>query len=294
MIERQYMPSHSPHFSILVLVGVILFFSGCAGKSETVKESGVSGNGLSTSLEVSEEGDDPFDDEFFDPFDDPDEVVLEEYDPLEPVNAAIFEFNYQFDRFVVKPVAKVWNFFIPPDVQQSFSNVFQNLRSFPQMLNNLFQGKWEGAGIETSRLLINTTLGVGGLFDPAGIMFDLETPPEDLGQTLGSYGVPPGPYLMVPFFGPFTLRDGIGFIGDGFLNPFNWFVLPVIETNSIPQAVSNVRTANRIRAGMLAGEAVNLRSLNLEKFQGVEEGTIDLYGAVRNGYLQQRQKAIQE
>ena len=125
-------------------------------------------------------------------------------------------------------------------------------------------------------------------------MFDLKTPQEDLGQTLGKYGVPPGPYLMVPFFGPFTLRDGIGFIGDGFLNPFNWFVLPIIETDSIPQAVSNTNTANKIRAGMLAGEAVNLRSLNLEKFQGVEEGTIDLYGAVRNGYLQQRQKAILE
>ena len=279
----------------MLILGWVLVFSGCAGKSELVQPSEnleitLAAESLDTPLETDEE----LDDEFFDPFDDPDEVVVDEYDPLEPVNAAIFEFNYQFDRFIVKPVAKVWNFFIPPDVQQSFSNVFQNLQSVPRMLNNLFQGKFEGAGIETSRLLINTTLGVGGLFDPAGIMFELETPPEDLGQTLGSYGVPPGPFLMIPFFGPFTLRDGIGFIGDGFLNPFNWFVLPIIEPDSIPQAVSQVSTANRIRAGMLAGEAVNLRSLNLEKFQGVEEGTLDLYGAVRNGYLQQRQKAIQE
>ena len=278
---------------LLIIFSVVV--GGCAGKSESVSPSnGLNGELTDGVIDEPSESDEEFEDEFFDPFDDPEEAELEEYDPLEPVNSAIFEFNYRLDKYVVKPIAKVWNFFIPPDVQQSFSNVFQNLQSVPRALNNLFQGKFEGAGIETSRLLINSTLGVGGLFDPAGIMFDLNTPPEDLGQTLGSYGVPPGPYLMVPFFGPFTLRDGLGFIGDSFLNPFNWFVLPIIETDSIPQAVSSTRTANRIRAGMLAGETVNFRALNLEKFQGVEEGTLDLYGAIRNGYLQQRQKAIQE
>jgi phospholipid-binding lipoprotein MlaA len=234
-------------------------------------------------------------DELFDPFDESSgDTQMEEYDPLEPVNSAVFEFNYRLDKYVVKPVAKVYNFFIPPDVQQSFSNVFQNIRFFPRLLNNLLQAKFEGAGIEMSRFLINSTLGVGGLFDPAGIMFELKTPSEDLGQTLGTYGVGPGPFLMVPFFGPFTLRDGMGFIGDGLLDPFNWFVLPFIKTNSIPQLVqdrSNIRT---IRFGLTGGEAVNFRALNLEKFQGVEEGTLDLYGAVRNGYLQQRLNAIQE
>ncbi len=283
-----------PRFMLLLIIFSVVV-GGCAGKSETVSPSiGLNGELTEGVIDEPSESDEEFEDEFFDPFDDPEEAELEEYDPLEPVNSAIFEFNYRLDKYVVKPIAKVWNFFIPPDVQQSFSNVFQNLQSVPRALNNLFQGKFEGAGIETSRLLINSTLGVGGLFDPAGIMFDLNTPPEDLGQTLGTYGVPPGPYLMVPFFGPFTLRDGLGFIGDSFLNPFNWFVLPIIETDSIPQAVSSTRTANRIRAGMLAGETVNFRALNLEKFQGVEEGTLDLYGAIRNGYLQQRQKAIQE
>ncbi len=250
---------------------------------------------LVETAEASEDEEAGVDDDLFDPFDEsPQEAQIEEYDPFETANSAIFEFNYQLDRFVVKPVAKVYNFFIPPDVQQSFSNAFQNIRFFPRLLNNVFQAKFEGASIELSRFLINSTLGVGGLFDPAGIMFDLKTPPEDLGQTLGTYGVGPGPYLIVPFFGPFTLRDGAGFIGDTFLDPFNWFVLPFINMDSIPQLVQDRSTKRTIRFGLTAGEAVNLRALSLESFQGVEDGTLDLYGAIRNGYLQQRQKAIQE
>ncbi len=233
--------------------------------------------------------------EFFDPFDEsPQETLIQEYDPFEPVNSAIFEFNYQFDKYLLKPVAQVYNFFIPPNVQQSLLNVFQNIRFVPRFFNNVFQAKFSGAGIEVSRFFINSTLGVGGLFDPAKLMFDLETPLEDLGQTLGSYGVPPGPYLVVPFYGPFTLRDGFGYIGDIFLDPFNWLVLPIFEIADAPRLVQHDPTINYARLGLTIGETVNLRALSLEKFQGVEEGTLDLYGAIRNGYLQQRRNAILE
>ncbi len=283
---------------IFLVLCVTLALGGCAGKEKSTNTLDISEAPLSQDLSepedilALEEGEE---DEFFDPFDEEGtEDQLEEYDPLEPLNSAIFEFNYHFDKYLIKPVAQVYDFFIPPDVQQSISNVFLNARFFPRMLNNLFQGKFEGAGIEMSRFLINTTLGVGGLFDPAGIMFDLNTPPEDLGQTLGSYGVPPGPYLMVPFYGPYTLRDGLGFIGDLFLDPFNWFVLPLIELDGAPLVVEKNSTINYARLGMSTGEAVNLRALTLEKFQGAEEGTLDLYGAIRNGYLQQRRLAIAE
>lgn len=284
---------------IMLILGLGLGLGGCAGKDQSTHTLEDLENGaeptLVDSAEVSLNEGTGFDDELFDPFDEsPNDAQFEEYDPLEPVNSVVFEFNYRLDKYVIKPIAKVYNFFIPPDVQQSFSNVFQNIRFFPRLLNNLLQAKFEGAGIEMSRFLINSTLGVGGLFDPAGIMFELKTPSEDLGQTLGTYGVGPGPFLIIPFFGPFTLRDGVGFIGDGFLDPFNWFILPFVKTNSIPQLVqdrSNIRT---IRLGLTGEEAVNLRALNLEKFQGVEEGTLDLYGAIRNGYLQQRLNAIRE
>jgi len=271
---------------------------GCAGNDQPTHtlDNLEKGTAITVELAAASLNEDiEFEDEFFDPFDeDPSETQIEEYDPLEPINSAIFEFNYRFDKYLLKPVAQVYNFFIPPDLQQSIANVFQNARFVPRFFNNLFQAKFRGAGIEMSRFFINSTLGMGGLFDPAKIMFGLDTPLEDLGQTLGSYGVPPGPYLVVPFYGPYTLRDGFGFVGDTFLDPFNWFVLPFKTIDSIPQVVQNRSTIRNIRLGLIGGDAVNLRSLSLEKFQGVEEGTLDLYGAIRNGYLQQRQKAIQE
>jgi phospholipid-binding lipoprotein MlaA len=283
---------------ILMILCLAVGLGGCAGNAKSTKTQGGMESEPAIQLAESENGliskGQEKETEFFDPFDESDHAQVKDYDPLEPVNSAVFEFNYRLDKYVVKPAAKVYNFFIPPDVQQSFSNVFQNIRFVPRLFNNLFQAKFQGAGIELSRFLINSTLGVGGLFDPAKIMFELETPQEDLGQTLGTYGVGPGPFLMIPFFGPFTLRDGVGFIGDNFLDPFNWFVLPFIKTDSIPQLVQDRSTIRSIRFGLTGGEAVNARSLTLEKFQGVEEGTLDLYGAVRNAYLQQRLKAIQE
>ena len=281
------------------LLSLVLAMGGCAGNdqpTDTLKT--IENKAEPTLLEKAESSGDEdatFEDELFDPFDEgPDETAIEEYDPLEPVNSVVFEFNYQFDKYLLKPVAQVYNFFIPPDVQQSIVNVFQNVRFVPRFFNNLFQAKFRGAGIEMSRFLINSTLGVGGLFDPAKIMFDLDTPVEDLGQTLGSYGMPPGPYLVVPFYGAFTLRDGFGFIGDLFLDPFNWLVLPIIEIGDAPLLVRDNSTINYARLGLTAAENINLRALTLESFQGVEEGTLDLYGAIRNGYLQQRLKAIEE
>jgi phospholipid-binding lipoprotein MlaA len=283
--------------SILLITWVALGLGGCAATAESTANQGrETGRGaqLVEAEEVTPSEIPVNQNEFFDPFDESDHDLEREYDPFEPVNAAIFEFNYRLDKYAVKPAAKIFNFFIPPDVQQSLFNVFQNLRVVPRFLNNLFQARFEGAGIELSRFFINTTLGVGGLFDPAKFMFQLETPIEDLGQTFGSYGIPPGPFLMIPFLGPFTLRDGIGFIGDSFLDPFNWLVFPFIEIADAPRLVQHDLTITFARLGMVAGETVNLRSLTLEKFQGVEEGTLDLYGAVRNAYLQQRLKAVQE
>ncbi len=284
---------------IAFVLCLALGIAGCAGNdqsTETLKNlENEAEPTLVESAEASVDEERAFEDELIDPFDEsPQEAQIEEYDPFEPVNSVVFEFNYQFDNYLLKPAAQVYNFFIPAEVQHSIVNVFQNARFVPRFLNNLFQAKFRGAGIEMSRFLINSTLGVGGLFDPAKIMFDLDTPLEDLGQTLGSYGVPPGPYLVMPFYGPFTLRDGFGFIGDTFLDPFNWLVLPIIEIADAPRLVQHDPTITYARLGLTVAESINLRALTLESFQGVEEGTLDLYGAIRNGYLQQRQKAIEE
>lgn len=234
-------------------------------------------------------------DEPFDPFAKSDEGLEEEYDPWEPFNTAMFEFNRQLDRFVLKPVARGYNFIVPDMVQVGISNMFYNFRFAPRFLNNVFQGKAKGAGIEVGRFLINSTAGIAGFFDIAK-EFDLVTPEEDLGQTLGFYGVKPGPYLVLPFLPPFTLRDFTGYVGDIALNPFNWLVAPIIEVDGVPSVIEHEdrMTSTLVQLGLRGGEIVNDRSRNLEKFQGVEEATLDLYTAVRNAYLQKRAKVIKE
>lgn len=229
----------------------------------------------------------------FDPFAKPGEEGSEEYDPWEPFNAKVFEFNRQFDRWLLKPVATRYNSIVPNIVQIGISNFFYNTRATPRLMNNIFQGKFKGAGIEVGRFLINTTIGVGGFFDVAQHLH-LTTPEEDAGQTLGFYGVPPGPYLVVPLMQPFTVRDAAGYIGDLALNPIYWLMFPIIEINAIPTLFKNNLSISLILFTARATEVVNDRSLNLEKFQGVEESTVDLYAAVRNAYLQKRAKAIQE
>jgi phospholipid-binding lipoprotein MlaA len=202
-----------------------------------------------------------------------DEVT--EYDPWERFNRAMFDFNQRLDRNVLKPVAKVWNFVVPDLAQQSLANAFDNIAMPRRLINSLFQLKMKGAGLELARFFLNISMGVGGFFDVAT---ELGVPrsDEDTGQTLGYYGVAPGPYLVLPFLPPLTVRDGFGFAADGAMQPIS-YVAPFAAT-----------------VGMRGGQVINDRSLNLETFEEFEQMTFDLYSAVRNAYLQRRQRMIQE
>jgi phospholipid-binding lipoprotein MlaA len=202
-----------------------------------------------------------------------DEVT--EYDPWERFNRAMFDFNQRLDRHVLKPVAKVWNFVVPDLAQQSLANAFDNITMPRRLINSLLQLKIEGAGLELARFFLNISMGVGGFFDVAT---ELGVPrsDEDTGQTLGYYGVAPGPYLVLPFLPPLTVRDGFGFAADGAMQPIS-YVAPFAAT-----------------VGMRGGQVINDRSLNLETFEEFEQMTFDLYSAVRNAYLQRRQRMIQE
>lgn len=221
------------------------------------------------SAQAREQDDDDYDDEYADEF--------AEYDPFERFNEAVFRFNYNVDRFVLRPVARVYNKVMPEPFQVMISNGFDNIGVVPRVVNSALQGKWGGAGREVARFLINSTAGIGGLFDPAGDYWGIARSREDFGQTLGWYGVGPGPYLILPFLEPLTVRDGIGRGVDSLLDPLSW-LLPLFWE----------------RVGMTLGNILNERSLNLELFQGFEEGVIDLYSAVRHGYLQRRRQLIQE
>ncbi|MGH7230056.1 MAG: MlaA family lipoprotein [Nitrospiraceae bacterium] len=245
------------------------------------------------------EGSDEVEEEPYDPFQTEEDRLAaraEEYDPWEPFNAAMFEFNRKVDKYVLKPVATAYDAVLPDELERGLRNFFHNARFVPRFMNNLFQGKLKGAGLEMGRFVINSTLGVAGFLDFAKEVFGMETPDEDLGQTLGWYGVNPGPYLVLPLLQPFTLRDAIGYAGDIFLDPINYLVFPSIELDGAPSLIDhNDRdTTTILQFGTRGLEIVNERALNLETFQGVEEATVDLYGAVRNAYLQRRARQIRE
>ena len=220
----------------------------------------------------------------------------EEYDPWESFNSKTFEFNRKFDKYVLKPVATGYEWVMPDPLERGITNFFRNVRFVPRLMNNLFQAKFKGAGVELGRFLVNTTLGLGGLFDPAKHLLGMETPSEDFGQTLGAYGVNPGPYLILPLLPPLTLRDAAGFLFvDLALDPLNYLVFPVMPYRFAGQPMVTVRDTALIGWwSQRIGQVVNDRAINLETFEGVEEATVDLYGAVRNAYLQTRAKAVRE
>lgn len=201
----------------------------------------------------------------------------EPYDPWEPFNDTMFTFNLRLDRWVLKPVANVYRHVMPEPFQILIANGFDNIRFVPRFLNNLLQGKPGGAGRELARFLINSTAGIGGLFDPAKDYWGIRPSREDFGQTLGVWGAGPGPYLVLPVLEPMTIRDGIGRGVDYLLDPLGYF---------IPLFWAGV--------GMRAGDLLNERALNYELFQGVEETTLDLYSSVRHFYLLRRERLIKE
>jgi phospholipid-binding lipoprotein MlaA len=198
-------------------------------------------------------------------------------DPWEGFNENMFTFNREvLDRFLLKPVATAWDFLLPDLVQKSVQNFFDNLAVVRRVVNNALQGKATGAATELARFSINSTIGVGGLFDMAKVGFGIEQRDEDTGQTFGVWGVGPGPYLVLPFLPPLTVRDGIGYAFDAAMTPYIYF---------IPWWGSFAGTATNV---------VNERSLNLDRFERVAETTVDLYSAVRNAYLQRRAAAIKQ
>jgi len=198
-------------------------------------------------------------------------------DPWEGFNEKMFWFNREvLDRYLLKPVATGWDFLLPDPVQRGVHNFFDNLAVVRRVVNNGLQLKFTGASTELARFTINSTIGLVGFFDVAKDAFGIEQKDEDTGQTFGVWGMGPGPYLVLPFLPPLTVRDGIGYAFDTAMTPYVYF---------IPWWGSFAGTATSI---------VNERSLNLDRFERVAESTVDLYGAVRNGYLQRRAAAIKQ
>jgi phospholipid-binding lipoprotein MlaA len=195
-------------------------------------------------------------------------------DPFEKFNRVSYKVTDAVDRAVLKPTAKGYKAVAPQFVETGVSNFFSNLNQPTVIVNDLLQAKFTPALSDTGRFLLNTTLGVGGLFDPAsGVGLDRND--EDFGQTLGKWGMPSGPYLWIPFLGPSTIRDAFGTGVDAFTDPMNYVERDVIRFSLTGLNVIDARA----------------RRLDLEE---TLRSTYDPYGFIRNAYLQQREYAVKD
>jgi len=196
-------------------------------------------------------------------------------DPLEPVNRAFFVFNDRLYFWLLKPVARGYAFLVPEFARIGIRNALENVKMPVRLVNSLLQGKVNGAGRELARFTINSTIGMAGLFDPAKDGFEIAASDEDTGQTLAAAGLGHGAYLVIPFWGPSSLRDAVGLGGDIFLNPL-WFLFDDPWTSVY----------------IYAGKSVNNTSLVIGEYEDIKAAAIDPYLAVRDGYIQYRQGQV--
>lgn len=194
-------------------------------------------------------------------------------DPFEGFNRVVYRFNDGLDKAIVKPLAQGYNAVMPAPLNRGVTNFFSNLDDIGSAVNNLLQLKLGRAASDVGRVAVNTTIGVLGFFDVASNM-DLPKYGEDFGQTLGTWGFGPGPYIVLPLLGPSSVRDGVGLVADWYLDPVNY-----IDDSTVRWSVKGLRLVDR-RAGLLGASRV------------LEQAALDPYAFVRDAYLQQRRSKV--
>ena len=202
------------------------------------------------------------------------ETAAEVSDPLESVNRGVFWFNEQADRFVIKPVAKGYDWLLPRPVKRGVSNVFDNLFTPVVAVSDLLQGNFQESAEDVGRFVVNSTVGVVGIFDVA-TGWGLEKRREDIGQAFGAWGIGSGPYLVLPILGPSSVRDGVGLVGNYFLLPQNY-----IEDDGV-------------RWGVIALGGIDTRYRLLDASTVLEQAALDRYAFVRSSYAQHRQNLVE-
>jgi phospholipid-binding lipoprotein MlaA len=207
-------------------------------------------------------------------------------DPLKPFNRLMFDFNDKLYFYLLKPVSQAYEAVLPEPVRISIRNFISNITTPVRLLNCILQGKAEKAGIEYSRFMVNTIAGGLGFFDVAKKYHNLERQDEDFGQTLGFYGIKEGFYIVWPFFGPSTVRDTLGWVGNYFSDPFV-YVNPTTDIG-----ITKINTD--IHSGINAASRVNETSLTLGVYEEFKESSIDPYVSLRSAYFEMRRKKIKE
>jgi len=204
---------------------------------------------------------------------------VEVSDPFEEANRAIFSFNTAVDKAVIHPVAKGYNAVVPDPARTGVDNALKNLRSPVNFANQVLQGDFEGAGDVVVRAVVNTLLGLGGLIDLAGHE-GIEYEVEDFGQTLATWGVDHGPYLVVPILGPSSTRDYVGYAVDSFADPLRWYLFNIEEEG--------------VYYGKIGADYLNLRASLVDVLEDLEKSSIDYYAATRSAYYQRREALVND
>jgi phospholipid-binding lipoprotein MlaA len=194
-------------------------------------------------------------------------------DPLEPLNRKFFDFNQFLDRILIRPLAVTYEASVPEDGRTAIKNFLSNLHEPVNFVDNLLQGEFKRAHDTAGRFAMNSTLGIGGVFDLA-TKAGLEKQSADFGQTLYTYGVPEGPYLFLPILGPSSPRDGIGYGIDSAIDPYGWII-----------PGETITTADYVR---FAVSGINLRADNIQTLDELQRSSIDFYAQLRSLYRQHR------
>lgn len=195
-------------------------------------------------------------------------------DPWESWNRKIHVFNDTVDDYAMKPVAKGYRWIMPSFADRAVSNVFSNIDDIGVTINDLLQAKFTQSGMDGARFIVNTTAGIAGLIDVAS-MINLPKHKEDFGQTLGYWGVPTGPYLVLPFFGPSSPRGVAGLVGDAAMNPITYIGSPYISS------------------GIFAVNAIDIRADNLGTEKIADEASaFGRYEFFKDAYISQRQALV--
>lgn len=278
---------------VAVLLTIILFsFSGCSNNAtpepsdQTVNTPITKTNTASDIPNGEQEMENTtpeFEDEFEDEFET--QEVKNDFDPLSGYNRSMTTFNDKMFTYALNPVSEAYAFVIPQPLRIGLSNFIKNINYPVRLTNNLLQGKIQNVSDETERFIVNSTVGLAGLMDPAQTYMNIPEHREDFGQTLGYYGVAPGFHIVLPFLGPSNLRDLAGITLDAYASPL--VNVRGLENYKIPQNLEQ-------SIGIVALHMINRTSLNLGQYESIKKDAIDLYPFLKDIYEQKRNSDIVE
>jgi phospholipid-binding lipoprotein MlaA len=270
-------------FKVFIFTIILLALQGCTNKSNTlqIKPQAHTTQNKLTHIKQTKNMDteENFEDEFAT------QDSVEKNDPLSGYNKIMTSFNDKVFTYALDPISRGYAYVLPQSVRESLSNAIHNIEFPIRFANNLLQGKFKNSADELGRFVFNSTIGLGGLFDPASSQLNIPAHNEDFGQTLGYYGIGSGFHVVLPFLGPSNVRDIVGLTADAYTSPLVY-----------QKGLKRYKVPNNYGQGIAiyAGKIINKNSLHLGAYESLKKDAIDLYPFLRDIYEEKRISDIAE